>query len=1025
MKLDKVSACASALLVLVVLLWPSSAAAQTGTIAGTITEEATGEALPGVNVVLAGTTQGTATDAQGTYRIEGLGPGAYTVRATFVGYGEVNEDVEVTAGETTTVDLALQQQQMGLDELVVVGYGTQQRKDLTGSVSSVSSDDIANLRVNRPEEALQGKVPGLNISTSNSHPGGEVQIRIRGSNSLQGSNNPLVVVDGMMGGDLQMINSSDIASVEVLKGPSATAIYGSRGANGVILVTTKKGQQGETRVEFSSSYGTQQVTKKLDLLNAQQHARMIELAGRRDVPADPSTLGEGTDWQDEIFESAPVQEYQLALSGGNGGTRYRLSGHYLDQQGVIKSSGFERGGIRMNLSQEVSDQLEAGGNLSYSRSITNLVKTNQGYGTSGGPIVASALRFSPIVPVRNEDGTYGQPLYVDYRTDNPVATADLRDNDRTNNNLLGNLFAEYEIVDGLSFRTDLGYNLEQNTERLYVSRNLLDALNTGEGAIDEYQQTDWLLESTLTYDGTFAERHSLTAVGGFTAQEINTTTSGAGATAFPSDVLGYNDLSFGASPLPPGSGSARQRLASFLGRANYGYDDRYLLTVSGRMDGASKFAENQKWAFFPSAALAWRASEEAFLEGLSAISNLKLRAEYGRTGSQALSPYQSLAAYAAGASYTLGTTEYQNGVVPSRVANPNLRWETTTQYNLGLDLGLFDGRLSATADYYHKRTDDLLYAKTLPGYTGYETQIQNIGSMRNEGFELALNANIAEGAFTWSASGNLALNRNEVLDLGDEEDQFFLSGAGTPSGQGFDETGIVRVGEPIGSFWGYVFDGIYQNEAEAEALPFGTGEGQTIPDPGTVKYKDVNGDGVITEEDKSIIGSPLPDYTFGITNEFGYRGFDLSFSVLGVQGTDVLNVNRFWLEWVGEAVNQSANVLNYWDGEGTSNTIQAPGRSPGEMSTRFVEDASFIRLQNVTFGYTLPGELIGGGLENLRLYLSGRDLLTLTDYSGFDPAVNSAVGNGSGVTNENLNLGYDSGAYPGYRTFTIGLSAAF
>jgi TonB-linked SusC/RagA family outer membrane protein len=994
----------------------------TGTIAGTIVDSTSGAPLPGVNVVVEGTQQGAATGADGTYEITGVEPGTYALVATFVGYADqTREGIQVQAGQTTTVDFALQQEAAALEEMVVVGYGQQQRKDLTGSLSSVSAEDMADMEVTRPGEALQGKVAGLNITSSNQHPGGELRMRIRGHNSLQGSNNPLVVVDGVMGGSLQMINSSNIESVEVLKGPSATAIYGSRGANGVILVTTKKGGGGEPSVEASASYGMQRVRKKLDLLNAQQHAELIELAGNRTVPADPSSLGEGTDWQEEIFRPAPVQDYQIALSGGSGGTRYRVSGNYLDQEGVVKSSAYQRSGFRANVSQEIADQFDAGANFAYRRSTTDLVKTNEGYGTDGGPIVASALRFSPIVSVRTQDGTYGQPLYTDYRTDNPVATANLRESERTSNNVIGNVYAEYYILDELTFRADFGYNLNQETEQLYISRDLLAALNTGRGEVSEYSSTDMLLETTLTYDGTLGERHNLNVVGGFTAQEISSESSFAGSSSFPNDVLGYNNLSFGANPLPPGSGTSQERLMSFLGRVNYGYDNRYLVTVTSRMDGASKFAKNQKWAFFPSTALGWRVSEESFMEGVSGISNLKLRAGFGRTGSQAISPYQSLAAYDAGAAYTLGTTQYQNGVVPDRVANPDLKWETTTQYDLGLDLGLFGGRLSATADYYYKRTDDLLYQKTLPSYTGYQSQIQNIGSMRNEGVELSLNADIAQGDFSWSAAGNFSLNRNEVLDIGEEEDQFFLDGAGTPNGKGFDQTGIVRVGEPIGSFWGYTFAGIYQNQAEAEALPING----NVPDPGTVKYKDIDGDGEITDADKSIIGNPLPDYTFGLTNEFFYGNFDLSFSVYGVQGKDVLNINKYWLEWVGGPVNQSADVLNYWRGEGTSNTVQAPGRLPGDMSTRFIEDASYIRLQNLTLGYTLPAGLAGGTFENLRIYVNGSNLLTFTDYSGYDPAVNSAAGNGSGLTNENLDLGYDSGAYPGSRSYTIGINAAF
>ncbi|SDL12348.1 TonB-linked outer membrane protein, SusC/RagA family [Catalinimonas alkaloidigena] len=983
------------------------------TVSGTVTSTSDGQGLPGVTVIVKGTAQGTTSDLDGKYQIQ------TTDNATLVFSSIGFTSQEIPVNGRATLDVALAEDTKQLNEVIVVGYGTQKKSDLTGSVASVSSEEIQAIPTPRPDQAIQGRVPGVQVATTSAHPGGTVQIRIRGGNSLQGSNNPLVVIDGMLGGDLQLLNPNDIASVEVLKDASATAIYGSRGANGVIIVTTKQGQAGKVQIDVSSFYGWQQITKKLDMLNAQQHAELL-LANplRPYTPNDPASYGTGTDWQDQIFQVAPMQSYQLSASGGSEKTRFLVSGNFYDQDGVIKNSNFQRGTFRLNLTQTVNDRLRFGNNITYSRSVNNLVKMNDGYGSQGSPVTMSALRFSPLIAPYDADGTYSPSLLPGDQLDNPLLILSDRIDRRTRNYLLGNAFAEYKILNDLIYKLNFGYILDEDLSERYDSRRLQSALNAGQATIANGRNTNWLLEHTLTYQHTFNQRHDLSGVAGFTAQGIRDVYNRTGGSGFPSDILTYKNLSLASTPLTPASNYTKQTLASFLGRINYSYDSRYLLTLSGRADGSSKFAANNKWAFFPSAALGWRISEEQFMQHIAAVSNLKVRLSYGITGSQAISPYQSLASFNLGSRYTLGTTTYTNGVQPGRVPNPDLKWETTGQTNVGFDLGLFNNRIDLTADYYDKKTYDLHYSKLLPTYTGYTSQVQNIGSMRNRGLELGLTTRNLIGPFTWTTSANISWNRNEVLELGDDT-EFPLNASGGAMGAGFSQTGIIRVGEPVGNFWGYVFDGIFQNEAEADALA------QSGAKPGTVRYKDLNQDGKIDNDDKTIIGNALPQYVFGITNQFSYKGFDLSIFLQGVQGNDVLNLNRFYLESVGGSNNALATTLNYWRGEGTSNTIQAPGESPGEMSTRFVEDGSYVRLRNLVLGYNLPNTVSDKlHLRQLRVYVSAQNLFTWTNYTGYDPEVNSRGGSGS-TSSENLELGYDNGGYPGVKTYTVGLNLSF
>jgi len=995
---------------LTLLPWAAPAAAQeTGSIAGTVTDAATRAPLAGAQVAVQGRAGGAVTDAQGRYALRNVPAGARVVRASMLGRSAREVTVTVAAGAEARADFALAVQAVALEQVVAVGYGSQRRRDVTGAVASVQAEEIAEQPVARVDQALAGRVAGVDVITTNNQPGAQMRIRVRGGNSLTGGNDPLVVLDGVLGADLNQVNPNDIQSIELLKDASSTAIYGARGANGVLIVTTKTGRPGETRVEYAGYYGVQDVSKRLDLLTAQQQAELINANPNLTLRFDnPAALGRGTDWQGVIFQQAPMQSHQLSLAGGADRTRYRLSGSWLGQEGVIRTSEFDRGNLNLSLDQDVG-RFRAGTRLNYSRSQSDGVRVNNGYGSQGGTVTQTTLGFSPIVPVFKDDGTYSGPLVAGATVDNPLAILRERDDQTTRNYLLGNLFGEYDLLRGLTFRSSFSYRLNDRVTEQYNSRLLLAAAGLGQANVDNVHNTDWLSENTLTLNREVGGRgNTLNLVGGVTAEREHTWGTFAQGRGFPSDQLGVDGLGL-ASERTLTSSDNTVSLLSVLARANYSIGGRYILTLSGRADGASKFARNNKWAFFPSAAAAWRISEEGFMKNVHAIDDLKLRASYGVTGNQAISPYQSLAAFSNGSQYAWGTNFFTNGVIPSRLENPNLKWETTTQYDVGADMRLFDNVLAITADYYLKRTHDLLYAKQLPSHTGFTTQIQNIGSLQNRGYELGLDVNHYVGAFDVRVGGNISVNRNEVLDLGGDQ-QFTAAGANNALPR-FAGSALVKVGEPVGNYYGYVWDGIFQTAEEVAA------SGQTGARLGGDKIRDLNGDHVINELDRTILGNALPDYTYGLNGSVRYRAADLAFAFRGVHGNELVNLSRLSLETPGSTGNALTTVLDYWTPENHSNTMTGIGIAPYDaMTSRWVEDGSFLRLQNVTLGLAVPERLRGRfARRSMRVYVSAQNLFTWTDYTGYDPETSSRG-------NTDIELGWDDGNYPGTRTFTVGVN---
>jgi TonB-linked SusC/RagA family outer membrane protein len=1031
-------------LVVLLVVFPTAKevhAQQGGAIEGTVTDASTGEPLPGVNVVIEGTQQGAATGAQGEYTISDIDPGTYTLQASFVGYDTATETVEVTSGETSVVDFPLQAAGLGLEEVVVVGYGEQERRDLTGAISSIPTAEIEDAQAASVEEVLQGRISGVQVTQTSAAPGGGISVRIRGTGSLTSGGEPLYVIDGIpiksdnttfsagqpdFGGfanpepqnALSFLNANDIQSIEVLKDASATAIYGSRGANGVVLITTKRGDPGETIVDFNSTVGIQQPAKTLDLLNGQQFATLVN-ESRVNQGLDPffseseiNSFGEGTDWQKELFESAPVQNYHLGIRGGSDDTRFAVSGGYRNQQGLIRNSGFERYSGRVNFGKDITENLSFGNTLLLSRTDNNQALTGTA-GNGNGGVLFHSLVFGPTVPLRQENGDFtvrGNVPGAQQVIGNPVATAENFLNNTVTNRILANVFGEYTPLEGLTYKLSLGLDYFDANRESYSPSFLARSINEnleGIAEVEERSVISPLVENTLTYTEDIGEDDQLKLTGLQSWQHLKVESINARVFNFPSDLFGTDNIDAASGSRSPQTEVREWTLSSFMGRANYTLDDKYLFTGTLRADGSSKFGEGNKWGVFPSFAAGWRVSEEQFLRDVESLSNLKLRFSYGITGNQEIGIGQSLARLGS-RPLPFGST-VATGFFPSEIANSGLKWETTSQMNIGLDAGFLDQRVSFSANYFQSNTEDLLLRVQLPIESGIESTLRNEGEVENSGVELSLTSrNFVGGNFEWTTRGNITFLQNEVTRLGPGETQRIGPELSDPSftAQSYN---VLRVGEPIGSFFGYETAGIWQ-EGEDPHEGF---------EAGNIHYVDQNGDNQITGADRVIIGDPNPDLYFGLTNTLTMGDFDLNAFIQGAYGNDVFNANKLVLLSPSSSYNALDEAINRWTPQSPSNKIPKPGTGVELVSDRQVEDGSYLRLQNLTLGYTPPSSLWGGDrVRKARIYVGAKNLFTLTGYDGYDPEVNAA---GQSVTNRGLDLG----SYPRARTYTVGVNLSF
>ena len=995
-----------------------TSSAQQKSISGKVTDSSRAP-LPGVTVVIKGTTQGTVTNADGEFALSNI-PANATLQFSFVGM----KTLEIEVGSQTSINTTMEEEAIGIEEVVAIGYGTMRKSDLSGSVASIKAEDLTAFPTIQAMQALQGRASGVHVQATNGEPGADFKVRIRGAKSISSSSDPLIVIDGFPG--VTMPASEDIQSVEVLKDASATAIYGSRGANGVILVTTKSGKTGKAKIEFNSSYSAQNVLNKLDLLKT---ADYIDYVNEIEPGKLTGTNYEDTDWQDEVFRQGGIQNYQLSISGGNDDTHYYVSGVIYDQKGIVLDSRFKRYSVTSNLDLQAFKSFKVGVKLFALREHKNGTVNMEGSGGAGQTGVLSATVLTePTIPVYNEDGTYRSSFMTGLERDNPVAIAKEMAIESEADNLQANFFGEYQITKNLKFRSTFGAQTWSNRYGSYLPTTMYGGRSiNGRGIIDGRRITNLSNENYFTFSERFNEIHDVTVMAGYTYESYRLEYWHAQSENYLSDAFDFWNLSAGSNYRVPNSSLTESELSSFYGRLHYKLFDRYLFTFTGRYDGSSKFAKNNKWGFFPSGAVAWNIAEETFMDGIPQISQLKLRGSYGITGNQSIPAYGSLALMSAIPSIIIDN-EVVNAVTPSTVANDNLTWEKTTQRDIGLDLGLFDQRISFVADYYYMKTTDQLFQVPLVSYSGYNNMWKNFGSVENKGFEFTVSTVNFDRSFKWTTDLNFSRNKNKVLELPGDADVLRSVFPGHMVGIG--TTNVLREGQPMGSFYGYIYDGVYQ---EGDTFIPGGGFEQVS---GGEKFRDIDGkqDGVLTgqpdgqlnSDDRTIIGDPNPDFIWGLNNSFEYKGFDLNLFIQASQGNDIYSFTLFELELMQGFNNSTTRALDRWTPANTNTDVPKATASRSRISSsRFVYDGSFIRLKNVSVGYQLPKSLLRGtGISYTRIYVSGQNLVTVTDYPGYDPEVNYLGTTGMGTTS-NLNVGYDYGSYPSAKSFTVGIQVKF
>jgi TonB-linked SusC/RagA family outer membrane protein len=999
--------------------------------------DAAGEPVIGANVLEKGTTNGVVTDLDGRFALDVKSSGS-VLTVSFIGY--VSQDI--TVGTQTSVTVTLKEDTQALDEVVVVGYGTMRKSDLTGSTASVKSDVLSQRTVTSFNQALSGKVSGVSISTNSGRPGGRATVRIRGSSSISVTNEPLYVVDGVIlnvstltngTSPIDYLNPNDIKSVEVLKDASATAIYGARGANGVIMITTRKGDGvNGTYVQYDTDFGVGVLPRRLYVLNAEEYLRLEDLAYVNAQKYDPSGFAAGsyqdpklkrtnpklfdsngrplydTDWQDEAIRDAFSQTHQITLSSTKGKDSYGLSVGYRDDKGLIVNSQLKRYSGRFFIDSEVSKWLTVGGSLNYNYQEE---RQTDAMGDGGITVGRQIVEELPIIPVKYPDGTWaGNNDYPGMEGgNNPVHVATDRVLGLQTQSMIGNVYANVTFMKGLELRSVIGSNIINQKSDYYGGRKLIWISSpNGSASVTNNRNNSWQFENYLTYNKTIADIHRLTAMAGVSWQHVDNTRSVASGRGFSDDFFQFNNLGVATTQTASSTVNA-YGLNSYFSRINYNLKDRYLFTFTARLDGSSKFGSANRYAFFPSGGFAWRMSEEPFMESATVVSNLKPRVSYGITGNSETGPYASQGGL--GNYTTIFGGAQASGIGVSTLANPELKWEKTSQINGGIDIGLFDNRLNIEADVYYKKTTDMLLGAPVPASSGYTSITKNIGSMENKGFEISLNTvNILTNDFSWETTFNISFNKNEVLQLNDGNDDIF-PGPDILSAS----NNIIRVGEPVGSFYGYKRLGTWSTSEESEAARYGKR-------PGDLKLWDKNDDGQINDADRLIIGKGIPDGYGIFQNKFTYRNFDLIFELQYMFGNDILDISKHSAEDRTGIANSYRTVLNAWTPD-NQNTMIAEIRPTGagyttNIDSHFVEDGSFLRGRNLLLGYTFPRRLTQQmHLRSLRVYGSVQNLFVLTGYDGYDPEVSDAT--------QSFSQGITVFGYPKPRTFTVGLNVSF
>jgi TonB-linked SusC/RagA family outer membrane protein len=1048
--------------------------AQNKQISGNVRNNA-GESLPGVSVKVEGKQQGTITDIEGAYRI--MASEGDRLIFSFIGMKSETK----TVGKQAVINVVLDEGVIELDEFVAIGYGNQKKSDLTGSVASVTAKDLETKNAMSVDQLLQGQLAGVKVSANSGAPGGAMQILVRGGNSMQGSNEPLYVIDGfpieinqdeiasdVSAGDAQQynnilssINPNDIERIEVLKDASATAIYGSKGANGVVLITTKKGdteKKGKDIVEVNYTFSIDEIARKIPMLEpwewAQNYNEFIRVTGSAstrhafdgtndangiywptidDIKNQTNTLYGpwGVNWQDEMFRMAKTHNLNVSLRGNNENMNYAVSGNLLSNEGIIPNTDFDRVVLKGNMTRKLSNKFRMSVNGQISRSVGNQ-KPTAGNTTANMGVILNSLRYNNVFPAYFIDGSYfnlkgedaddmsiNHPLLFVYEVKNQVKTT----------SVIGAAGAEYTPVKNLVIKSNLNFRYGLSLRDVYFPKTTQQGATAQGYSGNSWSETSNIVsENFVNYSFKIQKNHEISLMAGFSYEETQMRMLNLRVYSFFSDDLQGMNLSEGTQPQIPANSIITTKMESFYGRLNYAFADKYLLTATFRGDGSSKFGVNNKWAYFPSFAGAWRVKEEPFMKNIKWISNAKVRAGYGLSGSQAISPYQSLSlltseGYYFGSTYVkgIGVGHYNwtaAGGNYTGLGEPDLKWETTGQFNAGFDLGLSKNRYNITVDLYNKTTWDLHQSVELPIESGYSYTIRNMGTIQNRGFEISFNGNFRFNQVRWSPSINYSMNRNEVVSLGGQYD--YILGPALISGDGGDPFigHVSMVGHPMGSYFGYKTNGIIQNQEQANELTSSVG----ILEPGEVRYVDISGpdgvpDGKVDANDKTIIGNPYADFEINFNNKFTYKNFELAINLSGVYGNDILNVNLAEIEAGTSARVESVRMRDIWTVYNPSNTQPKIGPARAKiMSDRYVEDGSYIKLKNLMLAYNFNVKKIKQ-ISKAQIYLKGSNLVTLTKYSGYDPEVNQYQ--------NNQKPGVDYGSYPASRSYAIGMSIGF
>lgn len=963
-------------------------------ITGIVVDEK-GESVIGASVSEKGTTSGTATDIDGKFSLE-VKDGAVIV-VSYLGF----LTQEIIVNNRSDFHIIMKDNTEMLNEVVVVGYGVMRKKDLTGSLASVGAKSLKDKPVANIGEALQGQAAGVQVVNAGA-PGSNVSIRIRGLGSINNSD-PLLVIDGVPTDmPLNALNQNDVETIDILKDASATAIYGSRGANGVVLITTKKGKSGDGIISVSANWGIQDATSVPKMLNASQfaslHNDMMANNNRTQRPdfEDPTSWGKGTDWTDALLRTAAMQNYSVSYSGGTDKSNYYVSGSVFDQNGIVINTSYRRYTLQFNNESKVRPWLKFGNNVTLSHD----TKKNGDYS------ILNTLASLPTQSIYNEDGTYSGPgteaqYYGDLR--NPIGTARLNNTTTKGYNVLGNLYGEASLFDKVTYKMTGGIDFKFWDENNFTPKydwQPIPVVNSYRSEQSNKSLT-YLWDNTLTYMDTFNEKHNLNVMIGSSAQNNTYNYSKASIQGFLSDS--NNQLNNGLLDPTVGGSKNEWALLSFFGRVNYSFNDKYLLTATVRRDGTSRITKANRWGTFPSFSGAWRLSEESFYKRNNILSDIKIRMGYGVTGNQGVLDNYAAVTRLKTSQYVFNGTPVST-LYPLVMPNPDIKWETVKQGNIGFDASLFKQRINVTFDAYVKNTTDMLVSMVVPITTGYSdiyTPMINAGKVRNTGWELTVTSQNIKGDFEWNTDFNISYNKNKIIKLNNNVSIY----------SGYQQH---TVGLPVGSFYGWVTNGIFQNWAEVNSYAYqyqGTDAANGTA-PGDIKFLDINNDGVVNDYDRTYIGNPTPAWNFSMTNSFSYRNFDMQVFLQGVAGNDIYNANRVTLEGMYTVRNQTKKVLNRWTGEGTSNSmpraIYSDPNKNTRTSTRFIEDGSYLRLKNLTLGYTLPESLIKkASINSLRFYMSAQNLLTLTKYSGFDPEIQGGVDNSNYPLTRTISFGVD------------------